>query len=162
MKSVKMLALFGSMSLMFMGCPYESKVPVDDLSNAKVDSDCKGDYDEKGSTDYTYKVTHEGNMYKIVKKKTTGEDEPTIYYGFTSKVDDQMYMNVYEDGDASTRKYYIYKFEKKGEDRVKLKGVTDNITEEFASSAELKAYIKKYSEISFFFDKDEEKVFYKN
>ncbi|MGL4599481.1 MAG: hypothetical protein ACRCYO_18300, partial [Bacteroidia bacterium] len=73
-----------------------------------------------------------------------------------------MYMNVYEDGDASTRKYYIYKFEKKGEDRVKLKGVTDNITEEFASSAELKAYIKKYSEISFFFDKDEEKVFYKN
>jgi hypothetical protein len=162
MKSISMLTLFGAMSLLFMGCPYESKVPVDDLSKAKADNSLKGNFSEKGSEDYRYKVTIEDNMYKIVKKKTSSEDEPTIYYGFTSKVGDQTYMNVYEESsDASSRKYYIYKFEKKDEDRVKLKGVTDNITEEFASSSELKAYIEKYSSISFFFDKDEEKTFYR-
>jgi hypothetical protein len=51
--------------------------------------------------------------------------------------------------------------EVKGEDRIKLKGVTDNITEEFASSAEFRAFIAKYENLSFFFDKDEEKTFYK-
>jgi hypothetical protein len=53
--------------------------------------------------------------------------------------------------------------EKKDADgsRIKFKAVTDNITEEFATPEELKAFIKKNMELSFFYNKDDEKTFYK-
>lgn len=165
MKSAKFAVLFGALSLVFMGCPYESKYPVDDASNAKVDKANTGDFEERSEEEYTYNFKIEGNKYKIVKKKKSGDDEPTKYVGFVSNIGgDVEYLNVYEETESSSSdpKYYIYKLENKGGDRLKLKGVTDNITEEFANSAELRAFIKKYQDISFFFDKDEEKTFYKD
>lgn len=161
MKAFKFIALVGALSFTFMGCPYESKVPVDDASNGKVDKALLGKYTEKSSEDYVYDIKSDGNQYRITKKKLNSEDEPTIYIGFTSKVGANQYLNVREEGSSSDAKYYIYKMEVKGEDRIKLKGVTDNITEEFANSAEFRAFIAKYENLSFFFDKDEEKTFYK-
>lgn len=167
MKSAKFAVLFGALSLVFMGCPYESKFSVDDSSTAKVDKALTGVWEERSEEDYKYTIKTEGNQYKIVKAKKSGEDEPTKYIGFVSNLGaDVEYLNVYEETESSStstdRKYYIYKLENKGGDRLKLKGVTDNITEEFTSSAELRAFIKKYQDISFFFDKDEEKTFYKD
>jgi hypothetical protein len=166
MTSAKFAVLFGALSLVFMGCPYESKYPVDDVSTAKVDKARTGIYEERSEEDYKYTIKADGNQYRIEKKKKSGEDEPTKYVGFVSNIGaDVEYLNIYEETESSSssdRKYYIYKLEAKDGDRMKLKGVTDNITEEFTSSAELKAYIKKYQDISFFFDKDEEKTFYKD
>jgi hypothetical protein len=166
MKSAKFAVIFGALSLVFMGCPYESKYPVDDASAGKVDKARTGNYEERDEKEYTYSIKIDGNQYKIVKKKKSGEDEPTNYVGFVSSLGaDVEYLNVYEETESSSssdRKYYIYKLDAKDGERMKLKGVTDNITEEFASSAELRAYIKKYQDISFFFDKDEEKTFYKD
>src|SRR5574337_362874 len=169
MKSATFIALFGAASLMFMGCPYQSKYSIDDPSNSKPDKQLVGSWEEKGSSDYEWKVTLDENWYRIEKKSTSGEssDETTIYKGFLSDVGGATFMNVYELDDYSSsddRKYYFYKVEKKGEDadRVKLKAVTDNITEEFENSADLKAFIKKNMEISFFYNKDDEKTFYKN
>ena len=70
-------------------------------------------------------------------------------------------MNVYEQDYSEDRKYYFYRMEKKSEDRIKFKAVTDNITEEFATAEELKAFVKKHMELSFFYNKDDEKTFYK-
>lgn len=161
MKALKFITLIGALSLTFMGCPYESKVPVDDASNAKSRKDLEGTYEERSSEDYTYVIKTDGNQYRITKKKKTGEDEPTVYMGFVSKVGTSEYLNVREEGSSSDTKYYIYKLDTKSEGRIKLKGVTDNITEEFATSAELRAFIQKYENLSFFFDKDEDKTFYK-
>ena len=165
MKSAKFAVLFGALSLVFMGCPYESKFPVDDPSNSKMDKSVTGDWECQGEDDYTYTITADGSQYKIVKKKKSGEDEPTKYIGFVSNIGaENAYLNVYEETESSSsssdRKYYIYKYTKQGE-RFKILGVTDNITEEFTSSSELREFIKKYQGISFFFDKDEEKKFQK-
>ncbi|MCU0435333.1 MAG: hypothetical protein MUC87_17890 [Bacteroidia bacterium] len=161
MKAFKFIALVGALSLTFMGCPYESKVPVDDASNAKTSKALEGVYEERSSEDYTYVIKADGNQYRITKKKKSGEDEPTVYIGFVSKVGSGEYLNIREEGSSSDTKYYIYKVDTKSEGRIKLKGVTDNITEEFATSAELRAFIQKYENLSFFFDKDEDKTFYK-
>jgi hypothetical protein len=162
MKAFKLITLVAALSFTFMGCPYESKVPVDDVSNAKANKSLEGTYEERSSEDYTYSIkVYEGNQYRIVKKKKSGEDEPTIYIGYVSKVGSSEYLNIREEGSSSDTKYYIYKVDTKQEGRIKLKGVADNITEEFATSGELRAFIQKYENLSFFFDKDEDKTFYK-
>ncbi len=161
MKSAKLAVLFGALSLIFMGCPYESKVPVDDASNAKGDKAFVGSWDEKGEESYLWTVKLDGNQYRIEKKNVKDGGEPTVYIGFLSDVAGTPFLNVYEQSyDSGDRKYYIYKVEKKGEERFKLYAVTDNITEEFATSAELKAFIKKNMELSFFWNKDDEKTYY--
>ncbi len=168
MKSAKFAVIFGALSLVFMGCPYESKFSVDDSSNSKVDKSLTGTWEERSEEDYKYTIKADGaSQYKIEKAKKSGEDEPTKYIGFISNLSaDVQYLSVYEETETNSnvadRKYYIYKYDNKSGDRIKLKGVTDNITEDFASAAEFRAFIKKYQDISFFFDKDEEKTFYKD
>jgi hypothetical protein len=166
MKSAKFAALFGALSLVFMGCPYQAKVPIDDQTNSKPDKTLVGTWEEKGSDDYEWKVEITDGVYRIEKKNLKDGGDPTIYKAFLSDVSGVTFMNVYEldeYGSSSDRKYWLYRIEKKGEgDRVKMRAVTDNITEEFSTSADLKAFIKKNMEISFFYNKDDEKTFYKN
>ena len=157
--------LFGALSLVFMGCPYESKVPVDDASMAKADKTLKGTFKEKDSDDYLWTVTLDGTTYTIEKKNTKDGGDPTMYEGFLSDVSGSTFMNVYDkstDG-SSPDKFYIYKVNKKDDaaGRVYMQAMTDNVTEEFASSAELKSYIKKYMDLSFFWNKDDEKKFFR-
>lgn len=167
MKSAKFVALFGALSLVFMGCPYESKVPLDTADKSKPDKSITGKYSEKGEDSYEWNCEMEGNQYRITKKNTEESDsDPTVYIGWLSDVGEAKFLNVYERDEyssSSDRKYYIYRMEKKDADgsRIKFKAVTDNITEEFATSEELKAFVKKHMETSFFYNKDDEKTFYK-
>ncbi|MBL7904123.1 MAG: hypothetical protein JNL22_03780 [Bacteroidales bacterium] len=161
MKAFRFIAFIGALGFILTGCPYESRVPVDDVSNGKVDMALLGKYTEKSSEEYIFDITSEGNQYRITKKKLNSEDEPTIYIGYTSKVGANQYLNIREEGSSAYTKYYIYKLEVISEGRIRLKGVSDNITEEFVTSAEFRAFIAKYENLSFFFDKDEEKTLYK-
>lgn len=164
MKSVKFLALFGALSLVFMGCPYESKIPLDTADKSKPDKALVGKWEEKGSDEYEWKCSMDGNQYRIEKKSLEGEEsEPTVYIGWLTEVGGSMFMNVYEQDYDTEKAYWIYRMEKKGEgDRVKFKAVTDNITEEFATSDEFKTFVKKHMDLTFFYNKDDEKTFYKN
>lgn len=163
MKSVKFVALFGALSLVFMGCPYESKIPLDPAEKAaKPDKSMSGKFEEKGDDSYSWSCEIEGNQLRITKKSIEdSESEPTNYVGWMSMVGDAQFLSVYENDYSSDRTYYIYRAIKKGEDRWKFQAVTDNITEEFTTSDELKAFIKKNMELSFFYNKDDEKTFYK-
>jgi hypothetical protein len=163
MKSAKFVALFGALSLVFMGCPYESKIPLDSADKSKPDKSLVGKWEEKGSDSYEWTCEMDGNQYRIVKKSTEdSESEPTVYIGHLTDVSGSPFMNVYEK-DSDEKSYYIYRMEKKGEgDRIKFKAMTDNVTEEFTSSEEFKAFVKKNMELSFFYNKDDEKTFYKN
>ncbi|HLG04184.1 MAG TPA: hypothetical protein VI731_11355 [Bacteroidia bacterium] len=166
MKSVKTAALFGALSLVFMGCPYESKFPISQASGAKADKSLAGKWEEKGSDTYLWTVTLEDNIYKIVKKSTDdASSEPSVYRGHLSTIGTTTWMNVYEveESEAEEKKWYIYKVEKKGDsgDMVKLHAMTDNITEEFMDAAELTKFIKENMHLSFFYNKDDKKSFYK-
>ncbi len=163
MKSVKIAALAASLSLLLMGCPYESKISLGSADNSKPDKDLVGKWEEKGSDDYSWKCTMDGNQYRIEKKDISGDGdaEPTIYIGWLTDIAGSPFMNVYEQDYSEDRKYYFYRMEKKSADRIKFKAVTDNITEEFTTAEELKAFVKKNMELSFFYNKDDEKTFYK-
>jgi len=162
MKLVKVAAFLGSLSLLLMGCPYESKVPLGTSDASKPDKDFVGKWEEKGDDDYSWKCSMDGNQYRIEKKSTDGESsEPTIYIGWLTDIAGSPFLNVYEQDYSEDRKYYIYRVDKKSEDRIKFRAVTDNITEEFATSEELKTFVKKNMELSFFYNKDDEKTFYK-
>lgn len=166
MKSAKYVALFGALSLVFMGCPYESKVPLDPAEkSAKADKGMAGKWEAKDDDSYSWSCELDGNQYKIIKKSVEdSESDPTIYIGWSSEVGDAKFLNVYEREEyesSSDRTYYIYRIESKGPDRYKFKAVTDNITEEFTTGEEFKAFVKKNMELSFFYNKDDEKTFYK-
>jgi hypothetical protein len=164
MKSVKLTALAGGLAILLMGCPYESKVALGSPDNAKPDKALIGNWSEKDSESYSWKCTLDGNQYRIEKKNIEeGDSEPTIYIGWLTDIGGVPFLNVYEQEYSSDKKYYFYRMEKKGEDaaRIKFKAVTDNITEEFATSDELKAFVKKNMELTFFYNKDDEKTFYK-
>lgn len=158
MKTYRFLAILAALSITLMGCPYESNVPVDEVSKATMDNRLLGRFTEKSKEDYVYEINADGNRYRIVKKNTKSTDEPTVYYAFLSKLGANSYINVSEEGSNEPR-YYIYKINISGNGVIKLKGVTDNVSETFSSSAEFRAFIAKYENLSFFFDKDEELTF---
>lgn len=161
MKSIKIAVVFGALSLVFMGCPYESKVPVDSQVNAKGDATLEGKWLQSSDDSYKYKITLEGNVYTIKKSEVKGSSDPTYYQGFLSDLNGTTFANVWEKEEGSTAdaKYWIYKFEKKGTENFKLSGMTNNVTEEFETSKELQDFITKYQGLSFFWDKGEEKKF---
>lgn len=162
MRTVNIAVLAGALSMVLMGCPYESKLPLDTADKSKPDKALEGKWEEKESTDYTWSCKMDGNQYRIEKKSIeSSEDEPTIYFGWLTQVGDAQFLNVYEQS-YDDKSYMLYKYEKKGDgERVKFKAVTDNITEEFTTSEDLKAFVKKNMELTFFYNKDDEKTFYK-
>lgn len=151
-----------AISMMFMGCPYESKIPLDSAEKSKPDKDLVGKWEEKSSDDHIWKCEMNGNQYRIEKQSIEDKNaKPTIYIGWLTEVGGAQFLNIYEQDYSSNRKYMIYRMSKKGEDRIKFKAMTDNITEVFTTSEELKAFVKKHMELSFFYNKDDEKTFYK-
>lgn len=162
MKTLSYVALFGTLSLVFMGCPYESKLPLDTAEKSKPEKALLGVWEAKDDEDYTWKCVMEGNQYRIEKKSVESpEDDPTIYFGWLTDVGDARFLNVYEQS-YDEKSYMLYRMEMKGDgERIRFKAVTDNITEEFATSEELKTFVKKNMELTFFYNKDDEKTFYK-
>ncbi len=164
MKSLKLAVLFGALSLIFMGCPYESTVPVDDQAKSIVDKSLCGKWEDKSDDNYTYKVTLDDNLYTIVKKENKGKDDPITYNGFLSDLNGKTFFNVWEKpADAGTIiKYYIYRVDKQSDDRIRLQGMTHNVTEDFDNSQALRDFITKYQDLSFFWDSSEEVTFLKD
>jgi hypothetical protein len=152
------LGILAGLMIVLQGCPYGTEVAIDEPS-VKIDEKLLGKWEAKNSGDYTYNVTKKDDFnYKFEKKGKTSTDA-TMYTGFISVIDGAKFMNIYEDA-ASTKTYYLYKLEMSGSGaKATLVPVTENITEKFANSAELKAFIKKYMGLSFFYSKDKEEYF---
>lgn len=162
MKATIALLCFTISSLMFMGCPYESKIPLDAAEKSKPDKALLGTWEEKSSDDYVWSCQMDGNQYRFEKRSTEDKDEdPTVYIGWLTEINGAQFLNVYEREYSSDHKYMIYRMEKKGTDRIRFKAMTDNVTEEFSTSEEFRSFVKKHMELSFFYNKDDEKTFYR-
>ena len=119
-----------------------------------------GVWESRTSTDYTYTIRAADEYnYTIVKEKKqkSDEDKPTQYNAFISIVNGFQFLNlneVYEEGNIwshTEKKYYFYKITLQNDMMLALHEVTENITEQFNSSAELKTYFEKYGNLSFFY-----------
>jgi hypothetical protein len=159
---MKKLALqfivFSGLAMLLTACPYGSDVSID-APTVKVDDKLLGKWEAKNSTDYFYNVTKKDDFnYKFEKKGKTSTDV-TTYTGFLTIIDGVKFMNISDDA-SSTKLYYLYKVEQSTSGaKTTLIPVTENIDEKFTASADLKAYIKKYMALSFFYSKDQDEYF---
>lgn len=164
------------MAVLFMGCPYQSKVAIDEPS-IKIPAEMINTW-EKESSDKNadqFVITKDNEfVMRVLKKTTSSSGEITKYYykGFISKIDKVEFLQIYEveddwkdktttDDQGNTvpnKEYYLYKFTH-GSSYIKatLHPITENVTDEFKTSAELRAFLDKYKDISFLYDKDSEK-----
>lgn len=155
---VGMIILSG---LIFTACPYSSTVP---LSNATVsyDTEMLGKWilNDEYSDQPKYFIFSEidKTKFKAEKYEYDSTDElysvSATYVCFFTDIDGTRFANMSEEGT-----YYFFKIVMDGKDQFALFEVTDNIDEKFESSTEMYAFFKKYKNLSFFFNKDEEKYF---
>lgn len=142
-----------------MGCPYSSEVAISE-KNVAIDEALLGSWESKSSTDYTYTVTKQDKMTYTIEKKSASSGDITTYNGFITKIGGINYLNIFEN--STTVTYYFYKFTVSSSGaKVTLTPVTENITEKFTESSELKKFFEDNQKHSFFFDKDED-VYIKN
>lgn len=144
-------------SLTFMACPYKSDVPLESTPTEDVNSIYLGEYEKKNSSSYTYTVKKESDKkYKIIEKNKSGKEY--IYYGWTTTIGGQTYLQTYRESSSSSSKkyYYIYRLKPaKSGAFMTMMPLTKNIREKFESSSELRRYIKRNQDLSFFFEKNE-------
>src|SRR5579872_6543604 len=156
-KLILQFITLSGLAVLLQGCPYTTELHIDEPT-VKIDEKILGKWEAKNS-DYNYTVTKKDEFnYKFEKKGKTSTDVNN-YTGFLSVIDGTKFLNVYDDG-ASAKTYYLYKVEQSTSGaKITLLPVTENIDEKFTSSAELKAFIKKYMALSFFYEKDQEEYF---
>jgi hypothetical protein len=158
-KSFMMLSIL----TLFTACPYESGIPIDKPS-VKVYNDLLGKWirtSDQESDNPTYYIISKIDDFwvKINKNEFNSSDSTysqTNYSAYISVIGKTDFLNIQEEGQVT---FYLYKFVLSN-NQLSLFELTDNIDEHFTDSEELKAFIAKYQDLSFFFNKDEE-VYYK-
>jgi len=149
-----------AIAIILIACPYTSPVPIDKPS-IKAQNSLMGKWvkagDESNQNPNYFVITKQDDFkYKIIKNEYSTYDsvyKETIYISHISNIENLQFLNMQQDGAGD---YYLYKLEL-GQDEFSLFEITDNIDEKFATSEELKAFIKKNMNLSFFYNKDEEK-----
>jgi hypothetical protein len=155
---LKLAFTLAIVSVLLWGCPYSSDVPIDEAKE-KVNPELMGKWTKDGSTENPkfYNVTKASDTKYNFEENTYSSSDNKYnqknYTGHTTTIGSDVFLNMENDG-----KYYIYKIVmKKGEGMFELIEVTDNIKEKFSKSADLKAFVTKYKDLSFFYNKDAEK-----
>lgn len=144
-----------------MGCPYSSEVAISE-KNVAIDEALLGSWESKSSSDYSYTVTKQDKMTYTIEKKSASSGDVTTYNGHISKIDGINYLNIFESSTSTKVTYYFYKFTVSSSGaKVTLTPVTENITERFTESSEMKKFFEENQKHSFFFDKDED-IYIKN
>lgn len=154
-KQIKFFLPLVLLAVFLGGCPYGSKVPIDEPS-VKINNALVGKWEPKAMSDNIYTVSKSSDFsYKIVRtsKKST---DVVNYSAYVSDVDGDTFLNI-EDESDSDKKYYLYKLVlNSSSTKATLMPVTENIDEVFTTSADLKSFIRKYRNLSFFFEKEED------
>ncbi len=154
MKKLQIAISLLSICFIFIGCPYESAVPVNHPTE-RINPKIIGTWEDSKNNE-TYKVSKLNELsYRIdqLEKDTTEKDK---YHAHTSMVNGISFLNLKMVKPVdSIIKYSFYKMELKTNDTIKLIEVTENIDEQFSSSAKLKKFIADNMNNSYFFGKEE-------
>jgi hypothetical protein len=162
MKKAPLLLVLFSVCLFFMGCPYNSSVPID-ATGVKIDKRLIGKWQKRSSEDDTYTVTKKDeNTYMIVDtpKKTEGSDnKDKTYTAFISDVDGVKFLNLNDASDQNNIVFYFYKLEfADATGGFTLFPVTEYVTEKFTASADLRKFFQQNKALSFFYATKEDYI----
>ena len=154
MKKLKWILPLLVLAVMLGGCPYQSEQTLDKPS-IKVNNALIGRWESDTTSAETYLISKDDEFtYKIEKHGKEVKDVAS-YKAFVSKVDDDNFLNLWEDNGLEPISHYFYKLEMgKNNSKVSLIPVTENITEVFKTTEDLKAFFRKYKGLSFFYEKD--------
>ena len=142
--------------LLLVGCPYESKVHVDDPSE-KVDKGLLGKWVEEKSVgeenpDFYQINKYDKLRYEIIEneyKSTDSVYEQKTFISHITTVEDITFLNMKQEGS-----FYLHRIDH-DKDYFTLFEVTDNIDETFEDSKALYEYVNTYKGLSFFYNKEE-------
>ncbi len=157
MKRIKLYISLLALAVLLGGCPYESNVVIDEPS-IKINDALLGKWKKEGDDFVTYKVTQHSKYSYRIEKQEQGKKDSEIFIAHFSHVDDQQFLNLSRLGEDGG--YYLYMAILNSNKEIRLREVTENITENFTESASLKAFISKHKGLSFFYNKGED-VLYK-
>jgi len=160
MKTMKWILPLLILTVMLCGCPYSSQVPLE-ATGKKINKELLGTWEPKSSSDDQYKISKDDEFtYKIVKTSKNSKD-PQIFKAYITEIDGDAFLNLWEEN-GSDKAYYFYKLElNSSSSKATLSSVTENITEKFTTGEEMKAFFKKYKNLSFFYEKSQD-VFIKD
>lgn len=155
-KQLSKLSFLAVAMILLSGCPYSTDLEMDGAE--KVNNAYLGTF-EKQSSSYYYAVISKKseNEYKIEKFRTKDDELRETGTGWIYDIKGTKFLYVKRESSSSSsyyykRKGYLYKFmPSKSGYIMKLQGVSDYISEEFESAAELKNYLEKYKDLSFFY-----------
>lgn len=161
-----------AITVFLTACPYTSSVPVS-APKEKLDKKLFGKWIKESASDTEnpeyfviekFKAREHGisksdedkYKYSIEKYEYSSSDstyDKTLFVSHTTGIEDKVFINMQKNGEGS---YYIYRIDIRG-DNFTLFEVTDNIDEKFSNSQDLYNFVKKHKDLSFFYNKDEEK-----
>lgn len=166
MNTIKRALVLTPLLFLLTACPYESSVPITE-ANKGIDNRFLGKWIKEGEQDEEfpdefYQIQALGDrLYEIEKNDFSSEDSTyrtetyiSHFSTLTKSGEDFLFLNMKKDG-----KYYLHRVDLSDETFV-LFEVTDNIDEQFSNSKDLKAFVEKNMDLSFFYNKDEA-TFYK-
>lgn len=155
-KLILRLCLFSSI-IMLTACPYESYVPIDE-GTVTIPEGFEGNwsqslYSENPSADYfslTILDEYTANITEFSYSEFDSSYSENNTYELTfSEVNGEFFMNAF---DASLGSYFLYRINVDEEEgNITLTEITDNITETFENSEELKQFISENMYNSYFY-----------
>ena len=163
MKNKYLLLALCLFSLVFMGCPYNSEVAIDEKPSQAVDAKLIGKWQQRSSEDVTYVVSKKDeHSFTIIEKHKPSSDgtkqDDKTYEAFLSDVGGTKFLNLF-DPKEDTKSYYFYKLEMSDEiEGFTLYPMTEYVTEKFTASGDLKKFVDQYKALSFFYGSKDEYI----
>lgn len=162
MKSQLRILLFLVLCCAFYGCPYESELPIDP-PYVKLREELLGSWEnpKKGNRVLYVVGRHDPFRYRVEQVLEDTKQSTTKYLGHLSIIKGITFLNLQEVQsfkdtvpDSLPVKYYLFKIVYKG-GLLTLSEVSQNITEHFKSSQELRSFIGANMQNSYFFNREE-------
>lgn len=154
-------AALASIMMLVTACPYQSKVPItpaEEKVNKKIFGEWISDADMEVENPTYYRIKKfNKTKYDVVEFSYSSYDsiyKETQYWMHSSTVGERTFMNIESAG--SSDGFYLYYIEI-GDKEFTLFEVSENIDEQFTSSLDLKKFVEKHMDLSFFYSKSETK-----
>ena len=154
-----MKIIFQSVSVLLcafilFACPYESVVPIDSPT-VPLDKKLIGTWKKLNAEDESYVISERDEYTFNIEKRGKSESDTEHFWGYESHVDGIRFLNILRVGPIDTlSKFFFYKIDL-NTDSIRLFELTENIDEEFSTSASLKNFISINLKNTYFFNKEE-------
>jgi len=161
MKKIGFLLLI-CMGLIIGGCPYISPVSLGEPD--ALDSKFLGKWHKEGEekSHYLFEKTSD-KLYKITENKwkedeSKFDENPVIYTGFIKMINNKPFLDLQPTEDQMTmtvNDHMIFGLTMISDSKMEVRPLTERIEDKFTSSADLVDFIKKYQNLSFFYEATE-------